>query len=182
MPRLPFFALPVMAIMLAACSGSVLASPTPAAPAATPTAPPSAPPTAPASMGATPGCDPAYGCDPGTPSVAPAGDVSVNLSPDGTFLVAENGMTLYVFDNDSPNTTACTSDQCMGAWPALLVGDEQAPAAGEGVTGDLTAFERPDGDFQVQYNDRPLYFFVGDSTPGDKNGDGVNDVWHLATP
>jgi predicted lipoprotein with Yx(FWY)xxD motif len=181
MPRVPFFSLPAVVLVLVACSGGPAASSTPAGPATTPTAAPTAAATAPANGGATPGCDPAYGCDPG-PTAPPEDDASVNLSVDGTYLVASNGMALYVFDNDSPGTTACTSDTCMGAWPALLAGAEPAPVAGDGVSGDLTAFERPDGDFQVQYNGRPLYFFTGDSAPGDKNGDGVNGVWHLAVP
>jgi predicted lipoprotein with Yx(FWY)xxD motif len=122
-----------------------------------------------------------YGCNTPAPTVAATGD-TVNVSPDGAYLVGPAGMTLYVFDNDSPGQSACTSADCSGAWPALTVAGGAAPTAGDGVTGTLTTFDRGAGVMQVQYNDKPLYYFVGDSAPGDTSGDGVNGKWHLATP
>jgi predicted lipoprotein with Yx(FWY)xxD motif len=108
--------------------------------------------------------------------------VQVTVSSAG-HLVDGAGMSLYTFDNDTAGVSACTSDSCVENWPALTVEDEdEPPAAGEGVDGSLAVIEREDGSYQVTYNDKPLYFYAGDSAPGDVNGDGLNEVWHLATP
>ncbi|MEO8625116.1 MAG: hypothetical protein ABI452_00300, partial [Candidatus Limnocylindrales bacterium] len=150
---------------------------------------PTATPAPTATVASTAGysCDPdmTYGCDaspsPGTGSPAPAGD-TVSVSATDAYLVGPTGMTLYVFDHDSANISACTSSDCAGAWPALTVDAGASPSAGDGATGTLTTFDRGGGIMQVQYNDRPLYYFIGDAAPGDTSGDGTNGVWHLATP
>lgn len=169
----------VSLFLVAACSAGAppTASPAPPTGAATsaPTSAPTAVPTT--APTAAPG---ASGSPYWTP--APVGEATVKLSEDGTYLVGPNGLSLYVFDNDSPNHTACSGGGCAGAWPALTVANGEAPVAGEGVTGTLTTFDRGGGVMQVQYNDRPLYFYSSDSQPGQTRGDGVNDVWHLATP
>jgi predicted lipoprotein with Yx(FWY)xxD motif len=122
-----------------------------------------------------------YGCNTPGPSGAATGD-TVSASADGAYLVGPDGMTLYTFDLDSPGQSACTSADCSGAWPALTVSGGASPTAGDGVTGTLTTFDRGNGIMQVQYNDKPLYGFIGDSAPGDTTGDGVNGKWHLAKP
>jgi predicted lipoprotein with Yx(FWY)xxD motif len=35
---------------------------------------------------------------------------------------------------------------------------------------------------QVEYNGHPLYTFVGDSAPGQTNGQGKGGVWFVVTP
>ena len=91
----------------------------------------------------------------------------------GTVLVAgSSGMTVYTFANDAANsgTSACTGP-CLAKWPALTVPAGTAPTAGAGVTGSLATFTRADdGSLQVTYNGLPLYFYSGDSAPGDTNG------------
>jgi predicted lipoprotein with Yx(FWY)xxD motif len=182
----------VSLILVAACSAGAPPTPSPAPPTGAPTLAPTAAPTAAPTTAPTyapgasgsPYCDPdtGYSCEsPGAGTPAPAGEATVELSDDGTHLVGSNGLSLYVFDNDSPNHTACTGG-CAGAWPALTVASGETPSAGEGVTGTLSTFDRGGGVMQVQYNDRPLYFYSGDGAPGDTNGDGINGVWHLATP
>jgi predicted lipoprotein with Yx(FWY)xxD motif len=123
-----------------------------------------------------------YGCDESpAPTGAATGD-TVNASPDGSYLVGPTGMTLYTFDNDSPDHSACTNPDCSGAWPALTAADSATPTSGDGVSGTLATFDRGNGIMQVEYNGKPLYYFIGDSAPGDTSGDGVNGVWHLAKP
>ena len=56
------------------------------------------------------------------------------------------------------------------------------PVQGEGVEALSPRFERPDATVQVSYNGKPLYYYSGDAEPGETNGDGVGDVWHLADP
>lgn len=96
----------------------------------------------------------------------------------GTILVDGEGMTLYLFTNDSPGVSVC-EDACLQAWPPLI----GEPEAGEGAdTALLGTIERSDGRTQVTYNDWPLYYWAQDAAAGDTNGQGVNDVWWVVSP
>jgi predicted lipoprotein with Yx(FWY)xxD motif len=101
----------------------------------------------------------------------------------GTVLIAgSNGMTVYTFAKDvkDSGTSACTGT-CITTWPALTVAAGSAPVAGTGVTGTLATITRADdGKLQVTYNGLPLYFFSGDSAPGDANG--VYTNWAAVKP
>ena len=116
-------------------------------------------------------------------SEAAAGGVELTVSETsaGSALAGEDGMTLYIFDNDTGGESSCY-DSCATNWPPLLVDEGAEPAAGEGVTGDIGVSARTDGTVQVTYNDMPLYYFANDAAPGDATGDGVGDVWHIAIP
>jgi predicted lipoprotein with Yx(FWY)xxD motif len=98
-----------------------------------------------------------------------------------TILVAgSNGMTVYTFSKDSTGSSACTGG-CLVTWPALTVTSGVNPAAGSGVGGQLGTITRPDnGKLQVTYNGLPLYFYSGDTGPGDTNGSYPN--WNLVKP
>ncbi|MBZ0275888.1 MAG: hypothetical protein K8I60_07085 [Anaerolineae bacterium] len=108
--------------------------------------------------------------------------VSVSSNADlGDFLVGPNGMTLYLFTNDTEGVSNC-ADQCAVAWPPLLVAEGETPTAGEGVTGELSVITRADGGLQVAYNGVPLYYWINDVVPGDTTGQGVRDVWFIVSP
>lgn len=105
---------------------------------------------------------------------------TVTLADDG-YLVGPNGLSLYTFDIDEPGTSNCEGD-CLANWPPLTVEDASDLTVAEGLDEtSLGTITRSDGTLQVTLDDMPLYYFIGDSDPGDTNGDGVNDVWHLAT-
>lgn len=108
--------------------------------------------------------------------------VAVSPHPDhGEILVGPDGMTLYMFDQDTRGEPASTCyEGCAEAWPPLTV--EGEPTAGEGVSAELTTFERDDGSTQVAAGGWPLYHFASDSQPGDATGQGVNDVWWVLRP
>jgi predicted lipoprotein with Yx(FWY)xxD motif len=108
-------------------------------------------------------------------------EITVVETSAGSALAGEGGMTLYTFDNDSGGESSCY-DECATNWPPFLVEGGAEATAGEGVTGDIGVTSRTDGDVQVTYNDAPLYYFAGDSAPGDATGDGVGGVWHIAIP
>ncbi|MCA8882093.1 MAG: hypothetical protein KDA73_19540 [Rhodobacteraceae bacterium] len=93
----------------------------------------------------------------------------------GEVLTDAHGMTLYVFDKDSGDMSACY-DKCAENWPPLI-----APAGAE-PDDDFGLIERKDGTMQWTYYGKPLYLWVKDAKPGDVTGDGVNDVWHAAKP
>jgi predicted lipoprotein with Yx(FWY)xxD motif len=109
---------------------------------------------------------------------AAGGGIEVADTDLGTILVDADGMTLYVFDNDSGGTSSCTGD-CEANWPPLT-GDV---TAGDGVdAGLLGTTERDDGSVQVTYADLPLYHFAGDQAAGDLNGQAVGGIWWVVGP
>lgn len=97
----------------------------------------------------------------------------------GEFLVDSEGMTLYLFTNDSPGMSAC-DEGCLENWPAFTA--EEPLTLPDGVPGELTLIEREDGSEMVAYNDWPLYYFAGDEAEGDTNGQEAGDVWFVVEP
>lgn len=96
----------------------------------------------------------------------------------GTILVDGEGMTLYVFDNDSDGESSCY-DSCAETWPPFT---GEVSAEGEVDASLMGTTERDDGTTQVTYNDMPLYYYAPDSASGDTNGQGVGDVWWVIGP
>lgn len=93
----------------------------------------------------------------------------------GKALVDAKGMTLYVFDRDSAEKSACNG-ACATNWPPL------AAAATDKAMGSWTIVTRDDGARQWAYKQKPLYTWTKDSKAGDVTGDGVNGLWHVAQP
>jgi len=97
-----------------------------------------------------------------------------------TVLADANGRTLYWFAPDTAARSACYGS-CAAYWPPV-----KGPAtAGSGVTGTLSVLTRSDGSVQAVYDGHPLYTYVGDSAPGQANGNGLNlngGLWHEVTP
>src|ERR1700753_181924 len=93
-----------------------------------------------------------------------------------TVLADANGRTLYWFAPDTPARSACYGS-CAAYWPPV-----KGPATpGPGVTGTLSVLTRSDGSVQAAYDGHPLYTYVGDSAPGQANGNGLNlngGLWH----
>ena len=101
----------------------------------------------------------------------------------GTILVDGSGRTLYLFEKDQPDQSAC-SGACAAAWPV----DQSSgtPKAGSGVKASLLGtIKRSDGITQVTYNHHPLYYYSGDSGPGQQTGQGLNAFgakWFVVGP
>jgi predicted lipoprotein with Yx(FWY)xxD motif len=93
----------------------------------------------------------------------------------GKVLTDRRGMTLYVFDGDKGGTPSCYGT-CAETWPPLKA---DQPAA---ASGNFTVVVRKDGTNQLSYKGRPLYTWHKDTAPGDINGDGFRDTWHIAKP
>ena len=171
------------------------------APQATPTQPPAtqAPATqAPPAQAATtssPATQSPYNYSPATqapatsmpatmvPPATPSGPATVMVTSNskyGSILTDANGMTLYMFLNDTSTTSTCTG-ACATLWPALLTNGN--PVAGTGVDGTkLGTTTRPDGTVQVTYNGHPLYYFSSDKAAGDTNGQGIKSIWYVVSP
>ncbi len=150
----------MLAVVAAACG-------TPATPTAAP------PPPAPATQAAAQA--PVAAAASGPANVAMAKNAQL-----GSLLVGDNGMTLYLYTKDTPNTSTCYG-KCLAAWPAFLTAG--SPVAGDGVDASkLGTTTRTDGSTQVTYNGWPLYYFAKDKQPGDTTGQGVGSVWYLVSP
>jgi len=101
----------------------------------------------------------------------------------GRVLFDANGQVVYAFENDSRDQTACTSEECVKAWPPVLTREQ--PSAGSGVDERLLGtIRRSDGALQVTYNGRPLYFYEHE-VPGEikcHNVDLHGGLWWVVTP
>lgn len=118
-------------------------------------------------------------------AAAPAGDgtgVNQNLilgvSGTDSHLTAYNGMAVYTYDRDTDGTSACTGS-CAENWPPYTVPSADAINVSSVISGEVGTIARTDGELQVTYNGKPLYFYAGDTTTADTKGDGVGGVWHL---
>lgn len=144
------------------------------APQATPTTAPPAPATQ---------APPAQAAASAAPAAIPSGPAMVNVATNakyGSILTDDKGMTLYLFTNDTPNTSTCYN-KCATFWPPLLTAGK--PAGGSSV--DASKFgttTRTDGTTQVTYNGWPLYYFAKDKQPGDVTGEGVTNNWYVVSP
>jgi len=104
-----------------------------------------------------------------------ASPVPVPVRSDGGVLVDAQGRTLYTFDRDAHGKSACKA-QCAVNWPPLHA------AAGAKPARDYTVIARDDGTKQWAHKGKPLYLWSKDAKPGDRTGDGVDNLWRVARP
>ncbi|MFI6416837.1 SCO0930 family lipoprotein [Streptomyces sp. NPDC050842] len=116
---------------------------------------------------------------PGTAAPLPA----LSLADDdklGKIIRDGKGRTLYRFTKDTawPMKSNCEG-ACLEKWrPAKLVDLDKV----EGIDPKkLITYTRPDGTKQLTIDCWPLYWFTGDKTPGDTNGQGVGGTWFAVT-
>jgi len=95
----------------------------------------------------------------------------------GTFLTDSSGRTLYFFARENPGEAAC-SGACLTNWPVFSSGPLMAPSLLNAA--DFAITVRTDGPRQTLYKGRLLYYFAKDTKPGDTNGEGILNAWHVA--
>ncbi len=101
----------------------------------------------------------------------------------GTFLTDGSGRTVYEFAKDAMNQSSCTG-ACAAAWPPVTT-TGAATVSGGANASDVGTLTRSDGTKQVTYNGHALYYFAGDSSAGQTNGQGIDGFgakWWLLTP
>jgi predicted lipoprotein with Yx(FWY)xxD motif len=152
--------LATIALTVAAC-GSSASSSSPAAQSSSPAAP--------ASSAAAAGAG---------SSASSASLLSTTVN--GTKVVTNaKGFVVYWFAPDTPTTSKCTGS-CVTYWPPVT----GPVTAGSGVTGTLGTITRSDGTKQATYDGHPLYTYVGDTSPGQAKGNGLNlsgGLWYEMT-
>jgi len=118
-----------------------------------------------------------------TGSPRPASVVGTKTTSLGTFLVDAKGRALYLWDADHGSMSAC-SGACAQAWPPLTaIGTPKA--SGQVKSSLLGTTKRADGSREVTYDGHPLYYFEGDTTPGQTTGqgnDGFGAPWWVVSP
>jgi predicted lipoprotein with Yx(FWY)xxD motif len=116
-------------------------------------------------------------------SSSAASVLSTKTSSLGTFLVDGNGRALYLWDADHGSKSTC-SGACAQAWPPLTT--TATPKASGAVKASLLGTtKRADGSREVTYAGHPLYYFAGDTAPGQTTGQGSNGFgapWWVVTP
>ncbi len=96
----------------------------------------------------------------------------------GAILVDGRGRTLYVRTSDSPKVSTCYGT-CAQTWPpAVPYGRKPSLLPGVDPT-KLGHVVRADGVLQLTYNNWPLYFYSGDTAPGQTNGQTSGGIWHV---
>jgi predicted lipoprotein with Yx(FWY)xxD motif len=153
----------VAAVALAGC-GDDEDAPEPQRPAQSQTAPPATEP-APA------------------PERKPTGTtIALGDSEFGSMLFSSKKQAIYVFERDSRGKTVCYGE-CAEAWPPVYT--EGEPRAGKGVKQSLLGtVERRDGELQVTYAGKPLYFYAHEA-PGEvrcHNVDLNGGLWWVVGP
>lgn len=111
----------------------------------------------------------------GAASSRTAKRVVVAVSKNATLgsILVSNGRALY-----SVNTGNCDK-KCRKIWPELVLPKGVKKATpGTGVkAAKLGTRKVAGGAVQVTYSGKAVYFFVGDTSAGQANGNGVTDVW-----
>jgi predicted lipoprotein with Yx(FWY)xxD motif len=95
----------------------------------------------------------------------------------GSYLTDTSGKTLYYFAKDTPGQSACTGS-CIGVWPPFSADAVTAPSLLNPTA--FSTVSRADGMKQTAFMGRPLYFYSGDTKPGNVNGEGFNNQWYAA--
>ena len=127
----------------------------------------------------------AYGAVAKSTPAAKSGAVSLTAGKGslGTFLVDSAGRSLYLWEADKGTKSMC-SGACAAAWPPLTTTGK--PTAGKGVNASLLGTtKRNDGSLEVTYGGHPLYYFAGDTSPGQITGQGSNGFgakWYVVSP
>lgn len=101
----------------------------------------------------------------------------------GKILTTGGGRTLYLFAKDTGPKSMC-SGACASNWPPFMATHKPAVSGGAS-TADISLIRRGDGKMQVAYNQHPLYFYSGDSSSGQTNGQGLNAFgaqWWAVSP
>jgi predicted lipoprotein with Yx(FWY)xxD motif len=118
----------------------------------------------------------------------PFGTVLIaNNSLVGRYLTDARGITLYHIQSDGGrNVSICTSDECTEFWPAFFAGviDVSGCLKADDFGTIITPSFRGDTYMgsQTSYKGWPLYYYSGDSKPGDLYGQGLFGSWSVVDP
>jgi predicted lipoprotein with Yx(FWY)xxD motif len=127
----------------------------------------------------------------GLASPALAQEVTLSVSETGSFgsyITGPEGEPVYMFTADTQGegadpTIACTSEECLAAWP--LVTAEGEVTVGPDLDQSLVGTMQHEGGSVVTYNGWPLYTFARDMAgepPQGQNIESFGGEWYLVDP
>jgi predicted lipoprotein with Yx(FWY)xxD motif len=99
----------------------------------------------------------------------------------GIWLTNSAGRALYTYTRDKGTTSECYG-ACATTWLPLTTTSSVTISGQYTVQRDLGVTTRTGGAKQVTYGGHPLYYFKGDTAPGQTKGQGVGGVWFLIGP
>jgi predicted lipoprotein with Yx(FWY)xxD motif len=138
------------------------------------------------SSSSTPAATPAGGSASPAAAVGGSGSglvLATKSGSAGAFLTDGSGRAVYLWMKDGKDASAC-SGACAGAWPPVTTTGAVTASGGVNMA-DVSTITRSGGAKQVVYDGHPLYYFSGDSGPGQVNGqgsDGFGAKWWLVDP
>jgi predicted lipoprotein with Yx(FWY)xxD motif len=113
-----------------------------------------------------------------------AATLTVRSTRYGRILFDGRGRALYAFTRDRRGGRSRCYSACAKAWPVYFA--KGRALAGKGVRQSLIGTtRRSDGRRQITYNGRPLYYYVGDKSPGQilcQNVNGFGGTWLVVHP
>jgi predicted lipoprotein with Yx(FWY)xxD motif len=99
---------------------------------------------------------------------------------DDVYLIDPYGFALYTRDADPPGKSEC-DDECAIQWPPVTLLPGETPSVKPARFGTVGEIVRGDGSRQLTFNDKPLYYNIGDTEGGEANGM-CEDGWSMITP
>lgn len=106
---------------------------------------------------------------------------SIDSRTVGEYLTNSKGMTLYVFSDDKRLESVC-NDDCLKKWPIYEFDNKDIPGSADSLSQRMNTAKRADSYEQYAYNLSPVYYYIGDKKPGDRNGVSSEDIeskWSL---
>jgi predicted lipoprotein with Yx(FWY)xxD motif len=113
------------------------------------------------------------------PSKSEGAKISLRHTAHGKVLVGANGHSLYTFEADTKNHSAC-GPACRKQWPPVTTAGK--PHAGPGVSASHLKVIKG---HQVTYYGHPLYTYFKDTKAGQTKGEGAfkfGNFWYLSGP
>lgn len=99
---------------------------------------------------------------------------SVKSDELGEYLTDYTGMTLYAFAGDKKLESRC-NDDCLKNWiPYRWDATQKFETMTNPLDKKVNAALRSDDTRQYAYGEQPLYYYAGDTKPGDTNGNGLD--------
>lgn len=100
----------------------------------------------------------------------------------GRIVVDGEGRTVYMFEKDERDQSYCTG-ACESVWPPVTT--TGMPKVEDGIdAAKVTLLTRENGLRQVVYQGHPLYYYQGDTSSGDTNGQELDQFgaeWYVLT-
>jgi predicted lipoprotein with Yx(FWY)xxD motif len=106
---------------------------------------------------------------------------SENITTYSGTLANQTKRSLYLLSTEVGASVQCTGS-CLSVWLPFEVTSTSTPVTIGSKVGGTIGFVPRGSEFQLTYNSYPLYTYVGDSGPGQSNGEGVVEfggTWYL---